>query len=64
MHVSTTYCQSDKFEVEEKIYPSEVDWKRSIKIAENVDEQVLEALTAKYVMIHSEKFFSFFSSFR
>lgn len=47
MHVSTTYSQADKPDVEEKIYPCEVDWKRTIKIAENIDERMLGMFTAK-----------------
>ncbi|XP_043285674.1 putative fatty acyl-CoA reductase CG5065 [Venturia canescens] len=49
VHVSTTYSQADKSHVEEKIYTSDVDWKRTIKIAENVDEHVLETLTPKFL---------------
>lgn len=47
MHVSTAYTQADKPIVEEKHYPSEVDWKKTIKIAETVDEDLLKTLTPK-----------------
>ncbi|KAF7988464.1 hypothetical protein HCN44_001037 [Aphidius gifuensis] len=49
MHVSTAYTQADKPIVEEKHYPSEVDWKKTIKIAETVDEEILKTLTPKYL---------------
>jgi fatty acyl-CoA reductase len=48
MHVSTTYCNPDRHVVDEKIYPAYADWQRSIKIAENVDEDTLNLLTPKY----------------
>ncbi|XP_051167352.1 putative fatty acyl-CoA reductase CG5065 isoform X2 [Leptopilina boulardi] len=49
VHVSTSYSQADKPCVEEKIYPIDVDWKKTIKIAENVDDHVLRILTPKYM---------------
>ncbi|KAK2583904.1 hypothetical protein KPH14_001175 [Odynerus spinipes] len=49
VHVSSTYAHADKPVVEETLYPAEVDWKRTIKIAENVDNNVLKTLTAKYM---------------
>lgn len=47
MHVSTTYCNPDWKVVEEKIYPPLADWKQAIKIAENIDLETLETLTAQ-----------------
>ncbi|KYQ54969.1 Fatty acyl-CoA reductase 1 [Trachymyrmex zeteki] len=47
LHVSSTYTQTDKPVVDEILYPSEFDWKKMIKIAESIDEHVLEILTAK-----------------
>jgi fatty acyl-CoA reductase len=47
MHVSTTYCQSDKYIVEEELYPFDVDWKKAIRITETLDDSVLETLTPK-----------------
>ncbi|XP_034947439.1 fatty acyl-CoA reductase 1-like [Chelonus insularis] len=49
VHVSTTYCQADKPVVEEKMYQADVDWKKAIKIVETVDENVLKALTPKFI---------------
>jgi len=47
LHVSTTYSQTDKFVVDEILYPSIFNWKKMIEIAESIDEYSLEILTAK-----------------
>lgn len=47
MHVSTTYCNPDWKVVEEKIYPPLADWKQAIKIAETMDMETLDTLTAQ-----------------
>ncbi|KAG7201517.1 hypothetical protein KM043_004269 [Ampulex compressa] len=49
VHVSSTYAHAEKPVVEEITYPFEVDWKNTIKIAETVDEDVLQIFTAKYL---------------
>ncbi|XP_020283244.1 fatty acyl-CoA reductase 1-like isoform X1 [Pseudomyrmex gracilis] len=50
LHVSSTYTQSDKPIVDEVLYPLEdVDWKKTIKIAETVDDEILKIFTAKYI---------------
>ncbi|OXU23253.1 hypothetical protein TSAR_012798 [Trichomalopsis sarcophagae] len=49
MHVSSTYSHTDKYVVEEKLYPCDVDWKKAIKIAETVDDHTLRILTPKYM---------------
>ncbi|KAL6443248.1 hypothetical protein ACFW04_002874 [Cataglyphis niger] len=49
LHVSSTYTQTDKFEVDETLYPSEMDWREAIKVAEFVDEHILRTFTAKYL---------------
>ncbi|KAG8038236.1 hypothetical protein G9C98_006563 [Cotesia typhae] len=49
MHVSTTYNQADKPVVEEKLYPCDVDWKKTIKIVETVNEELLKTFTPKYL---------------
>lgn len=48
MHISTAYSQADKPIVEEKHYPSEADWKKTIKIAETLDEELLKTFTPKW----------------
>ena len=48
MHVSTTYCNTHHPVIEEEIYPALADWRKTIKIAENVDEDVVNILTPKY----------------
>ncbi|XP_030757393.1 fatty acyl-CoA reductase wat-like [Sitophilus oryzae] len=49
VHVSTTYCHTDKKVVEEKVYPAVADWREAIKIAENADSHTIDVLTAKYI---------------
>ena len=48
MHVSTTYCNTHHSVIEEEIYPPLADWKKTIKIAENMDEDIINILTPKY----------------
>lgn len=47
--MSTTYCNSDKKLVEEKLYPSHGDWKEAIRIAEESDRNMMDILTQKYI---------------
>ncbi|XP_077284073.1 putative fatty acyl-CoA reductase CG5065 [Arctopsyche grandis] len=49
LHVSTTYCNTDKSVVEEILYPAHADWQTTIKIAENADENTMNILTPKYL---------------
>ncbi|XP_065092505.1 putative fatty acyl-CoA reductase CG5065 [Ochlerotatus camptorhynchus] len=49
MHVSTTYSNPDKYVIEEKIYPPYADWKETIKLAEQLDEETLETFAPKYM---------------
>lgn len=49
VHTSTTYCNTDKQVVDEKIYPAHTDWRMAIKLAEEGDEMLLQALTTKYI---------------
>ncbi|XP_020298375.1 fatty acyl-CoA reductase 1-like [Pseudomyrmex gracilis] len=50
LHVSSTYTQSDKAIVDEVLYPLEdVDWRKTIKIAETIDDEILKIFTAKYI---------------
>lgn len=47
VHVSSTYCHVDKPTVEEKMYPKEFNWKEMIRLANEMDDNVLRALTSK-----------------
>jgi alcohol-forming fatty acyl-CoA reductase len=47
VHVSTAYIQPKNYYVEEKIYPAEGDWKTYIKLAEFLDENLLNEMTPK-----------------
>ncbi|XP_012229974.1 fatty acyl-CoA reductase 1 [Linepithema humile] len=49
VHVSSTYTQTDKPTVDEILYPSEIDWRQTIKIAESVDDYLLRIFTSKYL---------------
>nr|XP_019555466.2 putative fatty acyl-CoA reductase CG5065 [Aedes albopictus] len=47
VHISTTYCNPEIFEVEERIYPAKMDWQKAIEIAEQLDPEVVETLSQK-----------------
>ncbi|KAJ8688008.1 hypothetical protein QAD02_023803 [Eretmocerus hayati] len=49
MHVSSTYSQTEKPLVEEKLYANDVNWKKAIKIAETLDDHTLRILTPKFM---------------
>ncbi|KAL1500839.1 hypothetical protein ABEB36_006269 [Hypothenemus hampei] len=49
VHISTTYCHTDKQIIEEKIYPTEIDWKQSINIAESLDSHTLNIFASHYM---------------
>ncbi|XP_029174611.1 fatty acyl-CoA reductase 1-like [Nylanderia fulva] len=49
VHVSTTYSQVDKPVIDEIVYPTEVDWKKTIQIAETLDEYTFEVFKSKYI---------------
>lgn len=47
VYVSTTYSNTHKKVIEEKIYPPPGDWRKIIKIAENYDNHTLETYASK-----------------
>ncbi|XP_034248653.1 putative fatty acyl-CoA reductase CG5065 [Thrips palmi] len=47
VHVSTTYCNVDRREIEEKIYPPHADWRQMITAVEKLDSDELTVLTPK-----------------
>lgn len=47
VHVSTAYIQPRNLYVQEKIYPSDADWRTFIDFAETLDEDLLNTLTMK-----------------
>ncbi|KAJ3639227.1 hypothetical protein Zmor_003907 [Zophobas morio] len=49
VHISTTYCNSDRKVVEERLYPAVADWEKTIEIVENIDRHTLNVLTEKYI---------------
>lgn len=48
MHVSTTYSHPELKFVGEKIHEPYVDWRKTITICENMDEDILNIVTPKY----------------
>ncbi|XP_044261531.1 putative fatty acyl-CoA reductase CG5065 [Tribolium madens] len=49
VHISTTYCNTDRKVIGEQLYPAHADWRKTIEIAETVDKHALNILTEKYV---------------
>lgn len=49
IHISTTYCNADKQVVEEKLYPPHGNWKDAILLAEQGDQEIVDAMTQKYI---------------
>lgn len=51
-HVSTTFCNPDYPDSEEKLYPVHVYWKDAIKLAENLSAETLETVAQLYMDCH------------
>ncbi|XP_072751664.1 fatty acyl-CoA reductase 1-like [Anoplolepis gracilipes] len=50
VHVSSTFSQIDKPVIDEIIYPyMEVDWRKTIQVAETIDDYVFEVFRSKYL---------------
>ncbi|XP_032668843.1 fatty acyl-CoA reductase 1-like [Odontomachus brunneus] len=49
IHISTAYTQVDKPVVDEIVYPGEVDWKKTIRVVEALDEGLVELFKSKYI---------------
>lgn len=49
VHISTTYCNTDRKVIEEEIYPPYADWRKCIQLAEEVDSYTLDILTQKFI---------------
>ncbi|KAJ9600160.1 hypothetical protein L9F63_009570, partial [Diploptera punctata] len=47
VHVSTCYCNCDRQEIDEILYPPHADWREIIKMVETLDEYTLNILTPK-----------------
>lgn len=47
VHISTTYCNPEIFDIEERIYPAKMDWQKAIEIAEQMEPEVVETLSQK-----------------
>lgn len=49
VHVSTTYCNTNRKVIDEKLYPAHACWRTAIRMAEEVDRDVVDVMTAKYL---------------
>ncbi|XP_070168529.1 fatty acyl-CoA reductase 1-like [Polyergus mexicanus] len=47
VYISTAYAHLDNPFLEEKVYPPIADWREMIKVAESLDEHILNVFTAK-----------------
>lgn len=55
-HVSTTFCNVDYPESEEKLYPVHEHWSNAIKLAENLDMDEWQALEKVYTEGHPNSY--------
>ena len=46
-YVSTTYCFTKAEVLEERFYPTEIDWRTMIRLAETQDEHTMNVLSQK-----------------
>ncbi|XP_045770546.1 fatty acyl-CoA reductase 1-like [Maniola jurtina] len=49
IHVSTTYSNTNRNPIEEILYPPLADWRETLEICENIEEQTLNSLTPKFL---------------
>lgn len=50
VHVSTTYCNTDRgVVIEERVYPPRADWRECLRWAEQADGWELDVMTAKVI---------------
>ncbi|XP_056640851.1 fatty acyl-CoA reductase 1-like [Diorhabda sublineata] len=52
VHVSTAYCNGDRYEVDEKLYPPHGDWRDAILSAETCDKELIHIMSEKYIYPH------------
>lgn len=52
VYVSTTFCNCDRYVVEEEVYPAHANWKDAIRLAEECDEEILDAFSVSYIKPH------------
>lgn len=45
VHVSTAYCNCDKREINESVYPSPVDAHKVMNVVKVLDEEMLDVIT-------------------
>ncbi|KAG5887293.1 hypothetical protein JTB14_007020 [Gonioctena quinquepunctata] len=49
VHVPTTFCNTDKKVIEEKLYSPHADWRSSIELAEKYDDNILNTMASKFI---------------
>lgn len=49
VHISTTYCNTDRKIIGEQLYPPHADWQSTIRMAESGDRRILNVLTKKCI---------------
>ncbi|XP_018572950.1 putative fatty acyl-CoA reductase CG5065 [Anoplophora glabripennis] len=49
VHISTSYCNSDRIEIDEKLYPPHADWRSTIALAEQIDQHTLNIFSPQYI---------------
>ncbi|XP_052738718.1 fatty acyl-CoA reductase 1 [Bicyclus anynana] len=49
IHVSTSYANTNRECIEEVIYPAFADWRDTLEICDNIDDNTLNIVTAKYL---------------
>ncbi|CAK1546456.1 unnamed protein product [Leptosia nina] len=49
VHVSTSYANTNRDRIDEVVYPAHADWRDTLEVCENLDENTLKCLTPKYL---------------
>ncbi|XP_023936984.2 fatty acyl-CoA reductase 1-like [Bicyclus anynana] len=49
VHVSTTYCNTNRDPIEEILYPPLADWRETLEICESLDDKTVNILSPKYL---------------
>ncbi|XP_041971130.1 fatty acyl-CoA reductase 1-like [Aricia agestis] len=49
VHVSTSYANTNRAQIDEVVYPPFADWRQTLDICDRLDDDTLNVLTAKYL---------------
>ncbi|XP_044729537.1 fatty acyl-CoA reductase 1-like [Chrysoperla carnea] len=61
VHISTSYCNTDKKVIDEIVYPPQADWRKIIKMAESMDDELLHIIQPK-ILDHFPNTYTFTKS--